>query len=432
MKAKCLVLLFILAITVTTYAEDASDSMDAALSEMRASVLEMELSLSGLGLSCVPNETTGTKTTYCKDLGGITCNKKAQADPTGHVLPNSIDTNIRIQRDAIKSVQETVGPKIQKVIEKALRESPSLLTSARLAMGLTNFSKPADFQAISGCLTEFLIQTSGPIFLYNLPSIACIKSDPTGLSMQPDFLSISAQFSSDLRDLIKSSKDYERVEQTFVKTLALLIAEVEQKGGPQSKSIASRLKAIKFNINGCEPRPLTGALYQVNAAYDPEENQFSVCPGLLVKATSEFELVFTIAHELSHALGPCQLSAKDYPFSGMIECLTKSTSIKAPAPSGTQICENNFLIESIADVFASDVTSQYFFKYFPNLGATGFRQGYSNIFRSACDLSKPERNSYLYHPPIKDRINKILLRNPLIQKQMGCNGSTNGYCGLNE
>jgi hypothetical protein len=205
-----------------------------------------------------------------------------------------------------------------------------------------------------------------------------------------------------------------------------------------------------------------------------------MCRGYFNNSTSEFSLAHTIAHELAHSIDPCSLSLgqqdsrihyplqatqgeveKTYPLSGVLGCLRSGNSVRAQqkwanpgkhpeTPFVTNVMSFPFcnrsdqVTESVADWFAAEVLPTYISRHFPKLTPTQLQDGYSNVWRDDCSIPKgfpsyeylnpPAPSSYSdideEHPPLAVRVNRILLVNPEIRKQLGCTRphSKNIYC----
>ncbi|MEI8347500.1 MAG: hypothetical protein WCG27_08530, partial [Pseudomonadota bacterium] len=183
------------------------------------------------------------------------------------------------------------------------------------------------------------------------------------------------------------------------------------------------------NSHGNAPSDISvSPLLVPNAFYDPITNTFRYCNGFLLTSQSEFQMAFTIAHELSHSIDPCHIADGpedfrfkyrdpdaskiqtivncefEYPLSGLITCLRGGNSVGAkrvvdtmkmlevPTASSTPstqsdtvylsknspFCYVDEIGESVADWLADDILPDYIQKNYPKLTQRQYRLGYSN------------------------------------------------------
>ncbi len=115
-----------------------------------------------------------------------------------------------------------------------------------------------------------------------------------------------------------------------------------------------------------------------------------------------------------------------------------SIPIEVPDPrAGRSIfCGDDQIGESFADWVSAEILPEYMSQYHPELTAEKNELGYANVFRGHCDNLTPSVDLSLVkfdvHPPLKARVNKILLANPKVRKQMGCPVEMAGatYCSV--
>jgi len=84
-------------------------------------------------------------------------------------------------------------------------------------------------------------------------------------------------------------------------------------------------------------------------------------------------------------------------------------------------CANDQIGEAFCDWVAAEIVPEYMQKNHPGLSRDQLRTGYSNAWRGLCDNLNPTPHSPQdVHSSLEDRLNKIMLQNPKIRKQMGC------------
>ena len=102
-------------------------------------------------------------------------------------------------------------------------------------------------------------------------------------------------------------------------------------------------------------------------------------------------------------------------------------------PVFSSFCNSDQINETVSDWWAAEVLTEYMADHHKDLKPRQFRNGYSNVFRGDCAGPPMLQNtgghdhgayygSFAVHPPMKSRINNLLLVNPRIRKQMGCQG----------
>lgn len=84
-------------------------------------------------------------------------------------------------------------------------------------------------------------------------------------------------------------------------------------------------------------------------------------------------------------------------------------------------CGQDQIGEATADWYAFEVLPEFIQKRHPNLTKEQYKIGYSNIFRSTdCSDDAREDGNFAKHPITRDRIDKLLMAQPLVRKQIGC------------
>lgn len=238
----------------------------------------------------------------------------------------------------------------------------------------------------------------------------------------------------------------------------------------------NKIKSIKHNNSDCFIPSYAGQgnsvhVYLQPNAYYSGSNHITICPGMFNNNTSEFSIVHVIAHEMAHSIDPCvigslpgfkysdmnlEASEQEFPLKNLIPCLRGTKSINArnhyadelkkekekekklkkgkQSPSTRyyepSLCRHDQIGEAFADWLAAEIIPEYIEDRF-KLNKEQMIKGYSNVFRSYCVDKKSKELDV--HPEDRSRINKILLVNPKVRKQMGCSEihSDYIYCNIN-
>ena len=258
-------------------------------------------------------------------------------------------------------------------------------------------------------------------------------------------------------DIEKKIKDtiFPNVKALLIKKINAVVADPVKR-----KMMADKISVIEFKGVRCnEAIPAgdsrTSELLTLGGYYHSETSppSFTLCNGSLINNTSEFSIVDTIAHELTHSVDPCNVakasrnnsiyskpnelktSEDEYPIPGLISCLRSEISIRAERtgsaaeqnPSENIFCENDQIGEAVADWMAGEVVPEYIEKHHPALSTEQKQIGYANILRYGAseEYEKYRASSFDRHSSIRDRLNKIFAVNPRARKQMGCPTTVN-------
>ena len=299
--------------------------------------------------------------------------------------------------------------------------------------------------------------------ILNHPEVASLEQKAQALLKKEMF---------DPESLKRVSKEiFPRIRTHFSQLIGKRVAE------PLRSKLQDRISKIQFSGSYCTPdqkHPFPAALL-ADAHYSAETNDFDFCWGLLTTGNSEFRISQVIAHELAHSVDPCGItfpfrgnsfhysdpkdiekSQSEFPFKGVISCLRSPKSVQAlrfenkpeiqpktktsastdprlSAISGSSTSTNQGgnspfykgeqINESFADWAADEIVPKVISELHAKLTRNQFRAGYSNIFRGqACTPASPTSTQFRTHPSREMRVNRLLLVQPKIRKQMGCKG----------
>ena len=235
--------------------------------------------------------------------------------------------------------------------------------------------------------------------------------------------------------------------------------------------ILNKVSTVKLEMSYCMGGPTDvfekglDRLTYTNAGYKFREHTIKFCTGEFIRNTSLFNLLATLAHEVSHAIDPCHLqnykfigfgkgkgqahliapfaySAKakndtdkalsEFPFSKAVQCLARPDGLNArplrliksnrhyQGYDNTVLC-NHQIGEAFADLMSAEVIG----RISPILASDNSHRiaGITNIFRQNCPMKDSKDDgpfAYDVHPKTKDRPNFIYRHNSAIRKALGC------------
>jgi hypothetical protein len=281
--------------------------------------------------------------------------------------------------------------------------------------------------------------------------------DLSDLLTEPDFTEAFIHLENKAQKKIEKSENlntaktkvFPRVKKTLLKRIDNLpISEKDR------EEFRKAIKEIEFGGADCG-----GGLAVV---YEPSayigNKKFNVCGGLLQDGLfTEYTLAFTLAHELSHSVDPCNYSLRvledrrskqvSYPLPDLIACLSdeKSLGLKvnnkgdASVPEDGDDCIMTRIGEATADTFAADVLADYMDQYAENLSPAQKIVAVENAGRIFCtdrnykaaDRDLP-RDPNKPHPTDDVRLNRILAQQPQLRAILGCaKKEEHKYCGSN-
>lgn len=250
------------------------------------------------------------------------------------------------------------------------------------------------------------------------------------------------------------------------------------------KNFLTRLEDLSFGGFDCSELSRVDLNKSISSNfYITDDNRVLFCPGSLRRNQSEYSMVWFLAHEMAHLIGPCHLdtlvapldvlnfNSASYstspvhlsdiignieevesvlPYGNVMSCLRRenaagvtrsfgrpyaddvilSSDVKAggffcPKLNGTEaLYEGNDQIdESFSDWMATEVLSEYMNFYFKNFSIEQKRKGLSNVFRGSDEFIKNSAINQTGTPlylSTENRINRILFAHPSIRKQVGC------------
>lgn len=143
----------------------------------------------------------------------------------------------------------------------------------------------------------------------------------------------------------------------------------------------------------------------------------------LLSAKSWFNRVFTIAHEMSHAIDPCELEAMHFEIEGYRRLLQCFQSEKNTGPNRVKdgCAKNNYLGELFSDWLASQVTVRALEFYSSKLkDEDELSKAVMNSVKDLCSEESWMDQNIESHPESRVRVEKIFGRNPALRGLLRC------------
>jgi hypothetical protein len=396
----------------------------------------------------------------CTDLSKIACGDFAPIDGTGRGFTKD-EMGKKVSELKLQSL-----PIFQQHFHNLLPAKESVINGALLAFGLRDHpqcskkTSPECTKLLSMACARLSQKEGFPYeglwyqdFQSDYPEYKIDESALKALLINPEYLEIQQTTHLEVVKLLDNQIKTKKIrEKIFPDIKKLMIDSIESKVANKKlqKRMTDRISNIKIDMD-CNKKNKGFRLIselEPEAYYNAYENTFFLCGPYKWNEMSEFTLVQTIAHEMSHSIDPCNIGSsngpntalinykesgslkefeKVFPFSGVLNCLQSPNSVQAKPPENS-FCEwTTELSESFADWHAAEILPAYFQKeYGTKLTIDQYRAGYANTFREGCGAMSGT------HSDTKDRLNKIILANPITRQQMGCSAIKKGsglvYC----
>ncbi len=144
----------------------------------------------------------------------------------------------------------------------------------------------------------------------------------------------------------------------------------------------------------------------------------------VLAARSWFNLIFTFAHEMGHAIDPCELRSMhlSIPAYDRIRGCFLRNGLIAARRTRAECARDDQLAETFADWVAVEITSQALAPFALEFGNEDVLSAVANSVRDLCDQTEmgggvPDLE---YHPSPQIRIEEIFGRHPAIRSLLGC------------
>ena len=148
--------------------------------------------------------------------------------------------------------------------------------------------------------------------------------------------------------------------------------------------------------------------------------------------TSRFNLAFTIAHELAHAIDPCELRSTGWAipaFDRLAACFTSEGLVATPK-SLVECRRNDQLSETFADWVAVKMASRALNKWGAEYPEPQRWASVGNSIRDLCEEDEDLPGIVESHPDPRIRIERVLCTDTEILKYLGCPASKTLACSL--
>lgn len=197
----------------------------------------------------------------------------------------------------------------------------------------------------------------------------------------------------------------------------------------EKKQLRARLRATQFqlpppaSLYQDEPDLLTrsGAFYERTP---DNKMRFRIGGGYILAARSRFNIINTLAHELAHAIDPCEILDAHLSFPAydrLTACFLKTKLIATPK-NRSECGAHDQLSEAFADWVATQIVSEYLSQFATEFRGAQIVNAARNSVRDLCDdEEEPQDPSDLeFHPSARVRIEKIFGAHPTIRHLLGC------------
>lgn len=241
----------------------------------------------------------------------------------------------------------------------------------------------------------------------------------------------SKQVEAELVKAVYTEKRLKRIEAAFKWVKEQLLAIIEKKGSEvfsdaEKASIVERISRVELDMPPPASKYSDAAdLFTKNSIYYERTPKnilrLRVGGAYLMNISSWFNLVFSLAHEFSHAIDPCEMavnSVRPQSYEGLVACFVRSGWVEA---SRSQCGGNEQVSEVFSDWMASEVLSSALINSEKDYTLEQRIQAAINSVRDLCEEPVGiDTFSEYNHPSPNVRIQKLFGRNPKIRKSVGC------------
>jgi hypothetical protein len=166
--------------------------------------------------------------------------------------------------------------------------------------------------------------------------------------------------------------------------------------------------------------------------------RMSVGGAYLFTAKSWCNMVFTMAHELGHAIDPCEIRSVRLSFPAydrLTACFLK-TGLVAMTKTRSECSDNDQLSEVFADWLGSEITSEALKTFATEFHGSQLVNSTTNAVRDLCEEDDGDDIDTVTHPSPRVRIDRIFGNQPIIRSILGCSTSaqppSTAYCGFED
>ncbi|QLY24267.1 hypothetical protein [Bdellovibrio sp. KM01] len=165
-------------------------------------------------------------------------------------------------------------------------------------------------------------------------------------------------------------------------------------------------------------------------SHDGEIHRVRVGGAYVLNTSSEFSIIFTMAHELAHSIDPCGIQGENLNqavYNELVQCFVDSQWIKKEEAQ----CGNK---DKTSEVFADWVGSEILARFLRTQTKYSIEEktrAAINAVRDLCDDSSGfEKVNLEYYPTDVIRVKSIFSKNTLLRKELQCvnSGTVKPYC----
>jgi hypothetical protein len=156
----------------------------------------------------------------------------------------------------------------------------------------------------------------------------------------------------------------------------------------------------------------------------------------LFTAKSWFNMIFTMGHELGHAIDPCEIKAAGLSFPAydrLTQCFL-DTGIVLRRKDRIECEQNDQLSEAFADWIGSQITADALKTFSTEFHGTQLVNSTTNAVRDLCEEDDGDDLDVIDHPSPRVRIERIFGDQPEIRTILGCSTTfqppRSVYCGF--
>ncbi len=227
-----------------------------------------------------------------------------------------------------------------------------------------------------------------------------------------------------------------KLDATFEWVLQTMIRWIDRQGPHvfstrEKRVLKKRLRAVRLE----EPPP--EMLTKNDIYYERLRDgsmRLRVGGAYVLSVTSWFNQVFTLAHELAHAIDPCEmrnigLSLPAY--DRLAGCFQRQGLVEA-GRLRKECWKNDHLSETFADWMAVEVVGEGLRKFATEFDRPQLLAAASNSVRDLCapEDGHDQEVDVTFHPSPAIRIERIFGENPTVREVLGCGEQVVGYCGV--
>ncbi|MBC7385078.1 MAG: hypothetical protein H7301_02815 [Cryobacterium sp.] len=252
----------------------------------------------------------------------------------------------------------------------------------------------------------------------------------------------SKQVEDQLVTEIYTEKRVKRIESAYRWVKAQLHTVIERQDASvfsveEKQAILSRVDRVELNL----PPPASNYadaadVFTKNSIYyertETGQMRLRVGGAYLLNISSWYNLVFSLAHEFSHAIDPCEMAADAVvptAYRELISCFVRTGWVDG----ARNTCgDNEQVSEVFADWMAAEVVSSSLGNSEKDYSGEQRVQAAVNSVRDLCEEAVSlDVLSTQNHQTPAIRIGKMFGRNPLVRKSMGCENTPAGdYCAF--